>query len=108
MCVWGPTLCVVGIFNESPLEKTNFSFMNSYQLDIASWLGVGDCVCFSLSVLGPRLAWTCAAPMDAARVSGFICPSVLLYLEGPVSLASTTPTGFYNLFTSSSERFPES
>lgn len=41
----GPAIkCVLS--NETPLEKTNFSFVSSYKLEIASVLGMGASVCF--------------------------------------------------------------
>ena len=32
--------------SETPLEEIKFSFASDYQLDIASGLGTGTCVCF--------------------------------------------------------------
>lgn len=37
------------IFSETPLEKASFSFVNSYQLEIASGLGMGLVSTFPLS-----------------------------------------------------------
>lgn len=72
--------------------RTDFPPFNSYQLQIASWLGVGFVVCFPFSVLGFRLVWTCVNN----------CVSVLLYLEDTVSLESSSNFGPYSLYTSSS------
>jgi hypothetical protein len=41
---------------ETPLEKTNYSFVSNYQLEIDSWLDTRACVCFPISVLGSHLA----------------------------------------------------
>lgn len=40
-----------------PQKKTDFLSPNSYQLQIASWLGMRHCAYFHLLVLGICLAW---------------------------------------------------
>lgn len=49
LCCWaqGQLLHVVCISSETPLEKTILSFASGYQLEIASWLGIGACVHFT-------------------------------------------------------------
>jgi hypothetical protein len=39
---------LVDILSNIPVDKTDFPFASSYQLQITSWLGVGFCVSFSL------------------------------------------------------------
>ena len=60
---------------ETPLEKTNYSFVSNYQLEIDSWLDTRACVCFPISVLGSHLAWTCKDPMYDTIVSVTSCVS---------------------------------
>jgi hypothetical protein len=50
---WRLPWIVINILRESPLEQTLFSFVNSSQLEIASWLG--SCL-FYLSALEPCLS----------------------------------------------------
>lgn len=51
-----------GLYNSrKSLGKNNFSFVNGYQLEIASELVMG-CL-LPLSTLGPHLAWLCATSM---------------------------------------------
>lgn len=59
----GLLISVVHIPYETPLEKNNSPFASSCQLEIASWLGMETHVHFSLLVLGPHLAFTCAGPI---------------------------------------------
>lgn len=55
------------VFSDIPWEKTNFPFPSRYQLQIDSWLGVGPCVHYLLSVLG--LIWLSAGILHAGTVS---------------------------------------
>ena len=52
---------------DTPLEKTDFPLSSGYQLQIASWLGMGSHIYFL--VQGLYMAWSCADPVNAARVS---------------------------------------
>lgn len=61
-------LSLVCVVSETPLEKTNFAFASSCQLEIASWLWMGAHVPFPSSpreALGPHLAWTWADTVHA-------------------------------------------
>lgn len=53
------------------IERIDFSLADVYQLWTASWLGVEACLCISLSVLGPCLAFarTGLAHAEAVPVS---------------------------------------
>lgn len=51
------------------LEKTNFSFVNGYQLDIDSVFQMGGLYLLPFSVLEPILSYTCVGPVHAATVS---------------------------------------
>lgn len=55
---WDLPWIVAQIPSEASLEETDFPLVNSYQLQIVSWLGVGACVNFPFSLLGPGLART--------------------------------------------------
>ena len=98
---WGP------VVSETPLEKTEFSFAGRYQLQIASWLGIGDHVDLPFLVPGPWLAGTSADPLHNATVAEFTCAPVLLCLEDTVSLESSITSGSYTLSVSSSAKIPE-
>lgn len=39
--------------SDTPLEKTHFLLASRYQLQTASWLGLGACVYVAFSLLGP-------------------------------------------------------
>lgn len=65
----GLSWSVVGITSNGTLKKTGFPFMNDYQLQTVSWLVVEPHLHFSLSVLGPCLAWTCTGLMCSVTVS---------------------------------------
>lgn len=55
--LWGLPWSVVDITSVIPQKKTDFLSPNSYQLQIASWLGMRHCAYFYLLVLGICLAW---------------------------------------------------
>jgi hypothetical protein len=78
--------------SETPLETTNFSFVNCCQLEISFGLGLGFGFTPSLSAgtpFGLDLCKHCAS----ATVSEFMCVSVLFCLEDLVFLVSSIPTG---------------
>lgn len=78
----GLFLCVVCTICETPLEKTNFQFSNSCKLEIACWLGMGDHLQFSHSVLGSHLSGSYADIdfVDATvSVSSSMCRSCCVW-----------------------------
>lgn len=77
---WGLFWSVVCIPSETPLEKTDFSFVSSSHLVIASRFRPGACVCFPVLALGHHLPWTYAGPVRVATVSEFIVHRA--YLSG--------------------------
>lgn len=80
---------MVSVPTKTPLEKTNFPFTSSYQLEIASALGMEVCP-LPLSAPGPHLSWTCAGPVHATTVSVSSCMHQSCFcLEGTVSLESS-------------------
>lgn len=89
---WDLSWSVVNISSGTPLETTNFSYVSGYQLQIASWLGVGVQVYFSLLVLGTlSLAWTlCVTCVCSYCLCEFLCASVLLCLEDTVFLSQSS------------------
>lgn len=101
-----PPLTVVSIPIEHLLEKTNFSFVSSYQLKTASGLGMGDQVQLLLSVIWPHLD-LCRSYACYHCLFDFIYVPALLFLEGLVSLMSSIPTNAYNLIFSSSIEYSD-
>ena len=75
--------------------------MIACQLDIASWLGMGNHMYF-LSVLWPHLYWTYSEPMNE-----FVCEQVILCLKDIISLVPSITTTSYNLSASSFAKFPD-
>lgn len=61
---WGLPLNVVYLPCETPLEKTNFSFANSCQLEITSWLGMGAVSSYPLSAGAPSGLTLCRLPQS--------------------------------------------
>lgn len=55
------------------MEKTNFTFICRWQLQIASWLGMRTSIHLTLLVHGPHLSRTCAGLLHVANVSEFMC-----------------------------------
>lgn len=84
--------------NETPLEKSNFSFVSSCQLEITSWLG-DQCFCLLLLT-----GWNpvCLSPVHAAAVCELMYVSVLLCLIRQFPCNHPTPSSAYNLSASSS------
>lgn len=78
---------VVRIPRKTSSGKDDFSFAGNCQLETAFWLGMGDHAHSSLW-LGPVQTLACCH-----NLYKFICASVLLGLEGIVSLVSPIPTG---------------
>lgn len=77
--------------SETPLERTNFLFVSGDQLEIVSSLWMVTCPL--LSELGPHLMQTHTGPLCAAvSVSSYVHRCCC------VSLVSSIPSGFYNLF----------
>lgn len=75
--------------HEAVLQKTNFSFVRSYQQTIVSGLGMGA---VSASLLAPGPIWL--RPMQTlCHISLGSHEPVLLCLEGRISLVSSIPTG---------------
>lgn len=88
------SLSRVWVWSVTPLEKNNISSPCRDQLDIISWLGMGLCVQFPLSVLG-----NCADLSQSLWVPVAILPVV----SGRcVSLESSPTPASYNLSASSS------
>lgn len=85
-------------WNNTLLEKTDFSFAGGYQLQIASWLGVGSHVYTHILVQALHLtwpvhvSWACAAVSVSFSVCRSCCVSKTISLE----------SGFYSLPTFSS------
>lgn len=100
-------LNLVCIPTETLLENTNFSFMNGYQLEIDSGLKMEICVYYPSQPWGAAGAWVayCHHLCDSLCVTALL--SILVCLEGLVSLVSTIPTGSHNLSASTSSEFPE-
>lgn len=84
-----------GLSCEILVEKTNNSFMNSYQLDISSGLGMGMCACFFSPCCK---AQTCEDPAHVSMVSVSLRASVLMCLEGLGSWVSSIPFRFLQSF----------
>lgn len=93
----GLSLGVACIPCETLLEKSNFSFTRCCQLKMASGLGMGVCIHLFFPALGPPPVLD--GPVHAASVSGFVCVSVLLCLEGLISVEPSITTDLYNLST---------
>lgn len=99
LLVIGLPLSVVFLSRETPLEKAIFSFVSSCQLEIASGYVVG----LVFTSLGDGTAsdlYLCRPLVLCQSLFVFIHASVLLCLEGLISLVSSIPTGSYNLFAS--------
>lgn len=86
---------VVCISSETPLEKTNFPFVNGFQLKTASVLGIRTCVYFPSQYLDSR-AQTCACRHSLCEVTRQACciqkalfswcpPSPLAHPQGSLS-----------------------
>lgn len=91
--VWGLSLSIVNISTETLMETSKFSFASHCQLEIASCLGVGDQAHFPLRtgiLHGLNLCSPCPC---CHRLCESIYLSVLLCLEGSVSLVSLIPSG---------------
>lgn len=58
---WDLPCSMVDTFRDSPLEKTDFTFVRGSQLKAVSLLVVGPRVHFPLSVLKSHLSGTCAS-----------------------------------------------
>lgn len=88
----------------TPLEKADFPFSSSYQLQAASLLGVEAHVDFPISELGPCLTWNCVSPMlvVTSSVCELTCASVWLYLKDIASLELSITSGSYHFCASSS------
>ena len=91
---------MVGVPNETPLEKTKFSFVSGYQLEIASGLGMGHGPPSSLSS-GTLSMEGRGDPLLPQSLWVHACPTQLC-LEGLDSFVSSIPTGSYTLSASSS------
>lgn len=63
------------------IEENSFSLSCRYQLEIASWLGVGPHVYFLFAGLGFCVIWICAGLVLAVTVSELISALVLLCAE---------------------------
>lgn len=97
---------MVCIPSETPLEKGKFSFASSYQPGVASGLGCGP-VSTLLSTEGfPSGPDLCRPCMCCHNFCEFTCGSVLLNLEGHVSLMSSIPSGSNDL-SASPAGFPD-
>lgn len=70
---------VIDMPNETSLEKTDTYFARGCQFQLASWLGVGFCLRWTLR----RLCAWCCGPCEC------ICEAVLLYPKDTVSLESS-------------------
>ena len=100
----GLTWGMVDMYSHTPLGKSDFPFAIRNELQITSWLGLGLCVHFPFSVLGPHQTWTCA--------TSFVWYHSLCGLLGPVMswrqfTYIPTPSGSYTLFAFSSRWVPE-
>jgi len=78
---WCLLLTVVCLFSESLIEKTNFSFPNSCQLETASELMVEARVQFPSQSWDPILLDRCRPCACCHGLCKFICASVLLCLS---------------------------
>lgn len=94
-----PALSVVDGPSEPSMEKIDFPLPRRYQLQIASWLGVGLCVYFFFSVLG--LCLVCMLYACHHSLCEFMCGSILLYLEDQVSSEVFTTSDSDNICASS-------
>lgn len=92
---YGTYLGAVSTHSNSPLEKNNFYFLSSGQLEIASGSETELCVCFLSQFcypVYPRPVWPpCMLQCE------FICASVPLCLEGVTFMVSSIPSGPYIL-----------
>ena len=59
---------MVSLPSETPLEKTNFSFSNGYQLEIVSWLVIRGMCPLPLSAPGHHLIQTHEGPVYATSL----------------------------------------
>lgn len=66
---WYLSKDVVKIHNETPLERTNFSFASRHQLHMLLFVRIETCAHLSLYALGLYLAWTCVSPVKASTES---------------------------------------
>lgn len=92
---WTLTWSVLNIPSDTPLEETDCIFASTYQLQGASWLGMGPRVHSPFSVLEHYLAWTCASPMSGttASVSLYVYQSCCVWKA--VFLESSTITSTF-------------
>lgn len=92
------------LYRLTSLETTNYSFLKSSQLKIASGLWMGICVHFP----GPLWDSTwCRLWPCGYNFCEILCMPVLLYLEVIDFLVSSLPSGFYSLWSFSLKVFPE-
>lgn len=104
---WDLAIRLVCILSETPLEKTNFSFVSNYQLDIASVLRMEAYVYFFYLNFNPM----CLCPLKALLMLPqslwfHVCKSHDMFRK-ILSLVSSITSGLYNLTTSSSSGFSE-
>lgn len=99
-----PLLSVAHLPTETSSEKTELSFTNSCQLERVSWFVID----FTLSELGPYLAWTfialCAWFQKSFWVQTCFSPVVS---ERHSFLGVFTPCDSYNIYASSSVGFSD-
>lgn len=79
----------------SAVEKTNHSFADSCQLEIASWLGLGTVVgyAYPLSTLGAVCINLCRPRACCHSFCERLCASILLCQEDTISLVPSIPSG---------------
>ena len=79
---------VLDMPSDSPSEKTDFPFASRYQLQVAFWFGWFGCSLFPLSAEIPSDLGLCRSCVFSLSLCEYICASILLGLEDPVSLDS--------------------
>lgn len=105
---WGLPLNMICIPSETPLWKTNFSFVSRYQLKTAFGLGMG------LVSISPLSSWTLSG-LDLCRpctccavtVSEFVCISPIVSGRPCLPPWCFHPPGSFSLSTSSFAEFSE-
>lgn len=81
---WCLLLSVINKLRETPLRKTNFFFAGAWQLEIASWLGMGTHVHFLPFGAGTSSDLNLHKPCAFHSLCEFMCTSVPLGLQDTV------------------------